>query len=116
MNDVFSDADVISSYTSEQAIDDGVLVEAFPKQFPKLLLTNAVFTTIEEKIEGTQRTLEQAIIPLFQDAVMLFRAAQKKDPNEYLVTKGLEGNVTGKDLWVAMNEYGGLTIMFPEDY
>lgn len=106
----------IFSYTSEQAIDDGVLVEAFPKQFPKLLLTQAVYADITEKIEGTERTPAQAIIPLFQDAVLVFRAAQKKDPNEYLVTEGLEGNITGKTLWVAANEVGGLTIMYPEDY
>lgn len=125
-----SDADVIFSYTAEQAIEDGVLVEPFPKQFPKLLLTAAVYADImetpttqelEERGGHNQkvddRTPAQRIIPLFQDAVLAMRAAIAKDKDEYLVTSNvLDGNITGKKLWIALNEFGGITIMFPEDY
>jgi hypothetical protein len=44
---------------------------------------------------------------------MIAQAGQKKDPNEYLWTKGLEGNVTGQTVWIGMNEKGGITLMFP---
>ena len=37
-------------------------------------------------------------------------------PDEYLWTKGLEGNVTRNKLWIALNDAGGITIMYPEDY
>ena len=52
------------------------------------------------------------MIPLLQDALMICKAK----PNDHLWTKGLEGNVTGKDVWIALNERGGITLMFPEDY
>ena len=110
-----TDDNVIFSYSTDQAIEDGVLVHPFPDKFRYLLLSAAVFADIEQKIEDTERTLAQAIIPLMDDAIMLMRAARQKDPDEYMVTEGLEGNITGKTLWVAMNEVGGLTIMYPED-
>ncbi len=129
MSDPFSDAEVISSYTADQAIADGVLVEPLPDDFPKMLLTAAVHakimetpTTQELEERGgynqkvDDRTPEQRIIPLFMDALRVAAKGVKKDPEEYLWTEGLEGNVTGKKLWLSINEFSGLTIMFPEDY
>lgn len=122
MSNPFSDADVISSYTTEQAIEDGVLVHLYPDKYPYLLLTAAVHTAIKEKIEpiqlgrGMKRTLDQAVIPLMMDAARIVQRSIAADGlAESLWTKGLEGNVTGKELWMALNDLGGLTIMFPED-
>jgi hypothetical protein len=105
----------ISVYGAEQAIEDGVLVHPYPDRWPWLLLTIGVHAAIEEAIKGTERTYDQAAVPLCQDAIMIAQAGQKKDPNEYLWTKGLEGNVTGQTVWIGMNEKGGITLMFPEE-
>jgi len=39
----------------------------------------------------------------------------KANPDDYLWTDGLEGNVTGKMVWIGGNSSGGLTLMFPEE-
>ena len=44
---MFDNLEPISTYTSDQAIEDGILVEAAPMQFgPKLLVTRAVFNAV----------------------------------------------------------------------
>lgn len=104
---------VIYQYTSRQAIEDGVLVEPFPDKFPGVLLTIGVHEAIVENIaDGLGRTYAQAVIPLLMDAVMVV----KSKPREHLWTKGLEGNVTGKKVWITINDLHGLTLMFPEEY
>ena len=102
----------ISTYTSDQGVEDGFLVIAAPNGYgTRVLFTRAVFEAVDGA-DGDGRTYEQKAIPLINDAVMICRG----DPKEHLWTKGLEGNVTGREVWVAKNESGGLTLMFPEDY
>ncbi|MCK4601055.1 MAG: hypothetical protein KAU28_01225 [Phycisphaerae bacterium] len=100
----------ISTYTSEQAEEDGVLVHPFPDRFPNFFLTRSVHNAIESA--GDEHAYPQRAIPLIMDAVLIARAR----PNDHLWTKGLDGNVTGKTVWISRNERGGLTLMFPEDY
>ena len=101
----------ISTYTSTEAVDDGFIVVAAPDQYgDKTLFTRALFEAIEAIDDG--RTYLQKAIPLIQDALMICKA----DPTDHLWTKGLEGNVTGKTVWIGLNELGGITLMFPEDY
>jgi len=101
-------------YTAKQAVDDGVLVHPYPERWPWLLVTREVFTAIEEKEDG--RTLNQKLVPFLQDAIMIVQAGKKKDPSEYLWTKGMEGNVTGQTVWLQLNDAGGFTVMFPHEY
>ena len=101
----------ISVYTAEQAIDDGILVDAsFDGRFPGCLFTRGVFEAIEAV--NDDRTLAQRAIPLLMDAAMIV----KRKPDDRLWTDGLFGNVTGRDVWIARNELGGLTLMFPDEY
>lgn len=122
----FDDLEPISTYTADQAVDDGTLVEAAPTQYgPAVLFTRGVFEAAkpddssgrdEQGIKG-ERTYLQRAIPLIQDALMICKAQPNRDGEpEHLWTKGLEGNVTGQDVWIARNERGGITLMFPEDY
>lgn len=112
--------DPISVYTDEQAIEDGCLVAVDEKRFPNCLFTQAVHATIMEKVGYLSRrdkiTQEQAYLqvamPLMMDVVMV----AEQNPGESLYTgDDLNGNVTGKTLWFAMNGLGGITVMFPED-
>lgn len=119
LTEIFGDP--ISVYTSDEAVDDGMLVEAAPDQYgPKILFTRAVFDAVwpPELVDNDDdrhpdgRTYLQRAIPLIQDALLICRGR----PNDHLWTAGLEGNVTGRDVWIGLNERGGITLMFPEDY
>ncbi len=123
----FDDLEPISTYTSDQAVADGVLVEAAPMQYgPAVMFTRGVFEAVNSEVNsaslttGTteyQRDYLQRAIPLIQDALMMCKAQPNRDGEpEHLWTKGLEGNVTGRDVWIGRNERGGITLMFPEDY
>lgn len=107
----------VYTYTTDQAIDDGMLVEASPDTHPGWLFTRAVFDAIMalpelrgEPIYGL--TYKQRVVPLLMDVAMIGR----KHPNDNLYTgKELDGNLTGRRLWFGRNERG-ITVMFPEDY
>jgi hypothetical protein len=101
---------VISTYTSEQAIEDGFLCQPYPNKFPGWCFTAGVHAAIEAKDDG--RTYAQKAIPLLMDAAMIVRA----QPGDHLYTKGLFGNVTDKEVWIGANELGGFTLMFPDEY
>ncbi len=102
----------VSTYTSNQAVEDGFLVIAAPNGYgSSVLFTRAVFEAVDAA-GGDGRTYAQKAVPIIRDALMVCRS----DPDEHLWTKGLEGNVTGREVWVSLNESGGITLMFPEDY
>jgi len=134
MNEVFGEP--ISVYTSDQAVEDGVLVEAWPERWPKLLLTRSLYEALREV--GYERVpdaraedlevlaFNQVATPFVMDVLMILKARFDKNPGEEKEesrwflgggeTKGpMEGNATGKEVWVARNDVGGITIMFPED-
>lgn len=105
------DATIISSYTSDQAIEDGYLV----KIADDVLITTGVF---EMKGKGFDSVEDDYLFePRLLDAM---RAEYEKQPDKD--TRG--GN--DKDFFtmewrstkffVARNEKGGLTIMLPEEY
>lgn len=98
--------EIIFSYTSEQAIEDGVLYHPYPQQWPWLLITSSVHAACESVTDG--RTYDQALKPLLIDCILLARQA-KEFPAE------LEGTVAGT-VWVSPNENGGITVMKPEEY
>lgn len=101
------DDEVIFRYTSEQAIEDGVLYHPFPQRWPWLLITASVHAACSSD-EG--RTYEQALVPLLMDCIM----EVKGNPSEDRLWT-LDHTVAGT-VWIAVNEKGGLTVMKPEDY
>jgi hypothetical protein len=110
----------ISVYTSRQAIEDGILIEPSRETHPNCLMTCAVYEHIRRREEipedrsdeATALRWKQRVVPLLMDALMIIRA----NPDDYLWTNGLDGNLTGRELWIALNDIGGFTLMFPEDY
>jgi hypothetical protein len=120
--------DLIYSYSTEQAIADGVLYH-FAAIRPGLwCLTAAALQLAEQKLasDGSGRTLEQALHGLFSDALAFIRQ-NKAAVLEQAAAGGLPlftsefaahmaGNLTGADLWIGGNETGGFTIMLPSDY
>ena len=110
---------VIFSYTAADAIEDGTLVEASPTTHPNWLFTRAVFDDIMglAELEGQEPyslRYRQRVVPLLMDVELVL--SRPENANDRLYTGNqLDGNLTGRQLWFAMNEIGGITIMFPED-
>jgi len=110
---IFTADDVICTYTSADAEADGVLIHYAPITPGRWYFTIGVHEAIESKKDG--RSYFQKLTPLMCDALMLVNATLKKNRDEHLITEGLEGNVTGRPLWVGRNETSGWTVMFPEE-
>lgn len=104
----------IYTYTTEHAIEDGVFCKVLATQ--PHVLTAAVYEAIDEIDDG--RTFEQKAVPLLMDALMIVKSKPrtKDGTTRRIWTKGLKGNVTGRDIWIGLNDIGGITLMFPEDY
>ena len=105
---------IVHIYTTQQAIDDGVLVQPYPERMPGGLLTANVFAACENLV-SENRTLAQIIVPLLQDAAMLAMQCALQNPRDTDPHMALANTAVGK-VWVRMNDIEGLTIMFPEDY
>lgn len=115
----------ISVYTDQDAIDDGCLVVVDKDRFPGCLFTQAVYAAIMEKVRqniehhggidvDTAQAYRQVAIPLMMDVIAVTQ--NPKNAGESMYTgNDLDGNVTGRTLWFAMNGIGGITVMFPED-
>jgi hypothetical protein len=116
---MFNDCDIVSTYTADQAIEDGVLVYPYPDKFPNLLLTRSIFELIDAQTKA-DRTFGQACLPFLQDVAYAWNRHVKRTQGQdglCTETRDLWGNVTGRnDLWIAANEKGGITVMLPEDY
>ena len=109
VSDLFGE--VISTYTEDQAIEDGVLVYPFPNRWPWLLITNSVHADCVAKSKKG-RTYDQALIPLLMDCIMETQSQMKRDPQCDLVV--LENTVAGT-VWIRPNSKGGMTVMKPSD-
>ncbi len=105
----------IYTYTTDQAIDDGVLVHAYPDKYPYFLITATVHGMVEEVCRLDGREYDQVLVPLMMDAVMLARQEMDKLPGRQRSLLKLEHTAVG-EVWVQPNDKGGLTIMKPEDY
>lgn len=98
---------IIHAYTSDQAIEDGVLHHPYPSRWPWLLITGSVHEACKA---SKGQTYDQALTPLLMDCIMAVQANKKADPPIVL-----EHTVAGT-VWIMPNEKGGMTVMKPEDY
>ena len=108
MNDFFSEADVVSVYTREQAIDDGILVRVPYRRDGRnldLCFTANLFADYEEDETARNEVIERGLHLL-----------QQHDPEDLPGVRKLR--VIEADLiWVVEDFIGGpLTYMRPEDY
>ena len=116
LNDLFGE--IISTYTDEEAVDDGFLVDLGPvvtfRGFPVNRMTRHLFDDLEPFVE--------AEAPLFEGDVK--RALASILRTKCAFAQGDPGN-TGEigdiwrippKLWLVRNEVGGWTAMHPEDY
>jgi len=124
-DDVFGEP--ISVYTSAQAEDDGLLVRTNDKDIN--YMTRAVYEReVEAKIPALSPEEHSRMTPFERylhdgKRVALFRGlviGAKLEVMKIQREKGLDWfykvKVDGQDYFVAQNETGAYTMMFPEDY
>jgi hypothetical protein len=108
MMSIFDDAEVISQYPLETAIEDGVLVEIFKGQWGALsdgkpiVATTHLFDGISldglTKIWNAFVHWQKHVMPTLPEADRLFHATME-----------------GKKVWV-IEDGTAITLMYPEDY
>ena len=131
---MFDKSDIVYSYTSEQAVEDGVLhdvsymfsSDGFSKR--RWYVTNGIVEAIRHRNDG--RSFDEKLVPLVLDAVRIVNAKIQEAVKRFgdnsaknvlehtgggLITEGLEGNVTGQTVWIGINENGGWTLIFPRE-
>lgn len=122
-NDFFKPEDLISVYTSDQAVDDGILFDLDQLSHRKLSPSKAAktplkFATINLLSNGYFNEDKSLNIPNIMD--MLTQAniiLNRKPADDYFVTGHIELPSGSKRLiYIAQNETGRYTIMLPEDY
>ena len=112
---MFDERDVVSSYGIEQAVADGIMIQPYPEKWPWLCVSIGVWAAIEDQNDG--RTMDQKLIPFLTDVIMFVQAKHRRN-NQDPETEwfgGLDGNVTGRDVWFSVNDKGGLSVYFPEE-
>lgn len=103
--------DVVSSYTSEEAINDGILVDI--GKFSNVI-NIATSNLLESKkyIDG-----DKLNVPCIMDLVKAGHHIIQSNKSDHFYSGLIEfpDGTKGK-VFIAQNEYGKFTIMLPEDY
>jgi hypothetical protein len=110
---MFTEDDLVYAYTTEQAIDDGVLVHPYPERWPWLLITIGVWESVTEELRKGQRNYDQVLVPLLQDCIMQVQKLMRKHPEGVDFAK-LHHTVAG-EVWIKPNDKGGMTVMLPSE-
>jgi hypothetical protein len=108
MMSIFDDAEVISAYPLEKAIEDGVLVEIFKNSWQELSggkpivatvhLFNAISLARLMEIWNEFVQWRKTVMPTLPEAERLFRT-----------------KMNGQTVWV-IEDGAAFTLMYPEDY
>jgi len=108
VDDFFTEADVVSVYTREQAIEDGILVRVPYRRDDRqldLCFTANLFTDYKEDETARDALIERGI-----------RLLQQFDPEDLPGVRKLRV-IDADRIWVVEDFIGGpLTFMRPEDY
>jgi hypothetical protein len=104
----FDDTEIISSYSQQQAVEDGVLVEIFKKRRPKLsggrpiLATSNLYDNVS--LAG--------LMEIWNEFVKWRKEIMPTLPEE---EKLFHTQMDGKNVWVIEDD-SAFTLMYPEDY
>jgi hypothetical protein len=116
MHEVFGDA--IYEYTTDTALSDGVLTEPYPDRWPNLFMSadvTAACETADLRTSDKARTFDQVTIPFLMDVIMQAQVPKnhRKLSEGSIIT--LDHTIAG-EVFIALNERGGLTVMTPSEY
>jgi len=112
---MFNDDDYISTYTDQQAIEDGVLVavQAWGLSFNGTVI-DRMTTTLYEHMLGMANETENKFDFIKHLISERLTNAYDPDGDGYLIVIPEKG--TEERLWLVQNERNNYTLMFPSDY
>ncbi len=117
--EVFSKEDLVSTYLSSEAVEDGFLfdLDLVVKQSPlgKFVLQYITTNLLAKGYWNTDRTIN---IPNLRDLLeQSLRVFRKKPSDDYFVSGVIElPSGIKQEIFIAQNESGRYTVMLPEDY
>ena len=117
--DIFSKEDLVSTYLSSEAVDDGFLfdLDLIVKQSPigKFVLQYITTNLLAKGYWNEDQTIN---IPNLRDLIeQSLRVFRKKPADDYFVSGIIELPSGSKQkIFIAQNESGRYTVMLPEDY
>ena len=117
--DIFSKEDLVSTYLSSEAVDDGFLfdLDLIVKQSPlgKFVLQ---YITTNHLAKGYWNEDQTINIPNLRDLIeQSLRVFRKKPADDYFVSGIIELPSGSKQkIFIAQNESGRYSVMLPEDY
>lgn len=104
----FTNADVISTYTLTQAIEDGVLVEIFKNRWGKLSGGKPIVATAHLY----QEVSLAALLEIWNEYVHWRKHNEPTLPEE---ERMFATRMNGKKVWV-IEDGAAFTLLYPEDY
>lgn len=105
---IFDDTDIISRYTLEQAIEDGVLVEIFKTRWKELSGGKPIVATVHIFEEVSLAGL----LEIWNGFAMWRRSVMPGLSEE---DRLFQTKMNGDKVWV-IEDSAGITVMYPEDY
>ena len=117
--EIFSKEDLVSTYLSSEAVEDGFLfdLDLVVKQSPlgKFVLQYITTNLLAEGYWNKDQTIN---IPNLRDLLeQSLRVFRKKPADDYFVSGAIELPSGSKQkIIIAQNESGRYTVMLPEDY
>jgi hypothetical protein len=116
--EIFSAKDIVYTYTSNQAVEDGILFDL--DQVQKRYFRNSPFSYATTNLLTSKGYLaeDKIDIPRLIDLVMAANKIFNKMPRGDTFASGRIELPNGKkqEIFIAQNETGRYTIMLPEDY
>ena len=117
--EIFSKEDLVSTYLSSEAVEDGFLfdLDLVVKQSPlgKFVLQYITTNLLAKGYWNQDQTIN---IPNLRDLIeQSLRVFRKKPSDDYFVSGVIELPSGSKQkIFIAQNESGRYTVMLPEDY
>ena len=102
--------EVISTYSTDDALEDGVLKHPYPDQWPWLLITQGVHHDCLTAAQFDGRTYDQVLKPLLMDCIMEVQKNMRLAAPEPVCFCVLRYTVVGT-VYMKPNDKGGMTVM-----
>jgi hypothetical protein len=118
---LWDDAILVSSYTDEQAVEDGFLVELggndrATRALYEYLRGLEITTPPDRVVVDLLSFMRDSALGILKGLVGTYGREARRIYEENVGGGIWTTELLGKTVWVIPNELGGMTAMFPEDY
>lgn len=117
---LFTEADIISSYTDAQAVEDGVLfaVQELSKLSPRANYDKGPFQYVTTNLcsKGYLKDGVPQVANFLDLFVAVERVLRERGPDDFYTANVEFPDGTTGEVYAARNESGRYTLLLPEDY